>query len=91
MTLISCEALECGVENSVEEGRRFGRGKFLREFERFVDHDVRRSGAEAQFVDRQPQNAAIDGRETFEPPVFRKLANKSVRARRLRLRRPSNN
>ena len=67
---------------------RFGRGEFLREFQRFVNHDLHRRRAGSEFVNREPKDAPIDGRQPLQSPIFRELANEFVARFRLSDRLP---
>src|SRR6185312_3827415 len=78
LLFFSFEGFVGGVENSVQKTGGFFGGKFLREFERFVDDDFYRRGAEAQLKNRKAQNVAINSGKPFEAPVLRKARNQTV-------------
>src|SRR6185312_1487741 len=78
LLFFSFEGFVGGVENSVQKTGGFFGGKFLREFERFVDDDFYGRGAEAQLKNRKAQNVAIDSGKPLEAPVLRKARNQTV-------------
>src|ERR1700682_5715932 len=58
------------VEDAIYECSGIFRGKLLRQFDSFVQDYLWRRVRAVHFMNGQPQNGAIDGRQPFEPPVI---------------------
>src|ERR1051326_5041916 len=67
-----------GVENSVDELRRFVRGKAAGNFQGLVDRNGARRGLVQEFVNSQAQDLAIDQRHPRDAPVFSARTNSLI-------------
>src|SRR5579885_1163747 len=80
---LSLQRLVHRIQDSVHKRAGFLRGKFLRHFDGFVQHNARRRIRSPQFMNRQPQNRAVNRRYTLQPPIFRVLRDNLVERGRL--------
>ena len=59
-----------GVQDSVEEGCGLRTREFLGQLEGFIDDDLDRRSASAQFVDGEAQDGAVNFRQALDAPVL---------------------
>ena len=80
--LLALNLFESWAENSVQKGRRFGRGKFLGKFERFVNHDVRRERFQSAVRKSRGAKCCDLWPRGVRASSFPKLSGEFVRRRR---------